>query len=100
MGRVDSVHGKRSVRFFFNNQEVDAYEGQSVAAALLAVGQQTLRKTALRGEPRGLFCGMGVCHDCIVRIDGRPSCQACLTPVIDGMNVEAQIGHGTWSTDT
>ena len=84
----------RRVRFFFNDREVEAYEGESVAAALLATGQCILRRTPRRNEPRGLFCGMGVCFDCLMRIDDQPNRQACLTPVADGMRVEMQDGKG------
>jgi aerobic-type carbon monoxide dehydrogenase small subunit (CoxS/CutS family) len=99
MGRMDNAHGKRPVEFFFNDQKFEAHEGESVAAALLAAGQRTLRKTPRREESRGLFCGMGICYDCVVCIDGQPNRQACLTPVTDGMRVEVQIGHGIWSTE-
>jgi predicted molibdopterin-dependent oxidoreductase YjgC len=99
MRRMDNPHRSRTVRFYFNAREFEAYEGETVAAALLATGQCVLRKTARRNQPRGLFCGMGVCFDCLVCIDGQPGRQACLTPVSDGMRVELQIGNGTWSAD-
>jgi predicted molibdopterin-dependent oxidoreductase YjgC len=99
MRRLDNPHRSRPVQFFVNDRESEAYEGETVAAALLAAGQCILRKTARRNETRGLFCGMGVCFDCLVSIDGRPNRQACLTPVTDGMRVEIQIGNGNWSAD-
>ena len=46
------------------------------------------------GAPRGVFCGMGVCFDCLVVIDGEPSRRACVTFVTEGMRVETQIGFG------
>jgi aerobic-type carbon monoxide dehydrogenase small subunit (CoxS/CutS family) len=67
-----------------------------VAAALLAAGKRSLRVTPRRGEPRGLFCGMGVCFDCLVEVDGRPSVRACRTTVKAGMRVETQQGLGSW----
>ncbi len=61
----------------------------SVAAALLASGHgPAVRRSERRGEPRGLFCGMGVCFDCLVTVDGRSGVRACMTPVRDGMKVE------------
>ena len=66
---------------------MSALEGETVAAALTAAGIRTLR-TNERGEPRGVFCGMGVCFDCLVRIDGRASQRACMTKVAGGMRIE------------
>lgn len=80
--------------FSFDGKPVAAYQGESVAAALMAAGYRTLRSTPARGEPRGVFCGMGVCFDCLVVVDGRLSTRACLTPVAEGMRVETQIGNG------
>jgi succinate dehydrogenase/fumarate reductase-like Fe-S protein len=82
------------VRFFYNGQPTQAIEGQTVAAALLSMNQRILRKTPRRHEPRGLLCGMGVCFDCLMRIDDRPNQQACLTLIADGMRVETQAGNG------
>jgi predicted molibdopterin-dependent oxidoreductase YjgC len=83
------------VRFTFDGREVLAYEGETVAAALLAAGYRVLRVTIRRSEPCGYFCGIGVCFQCLVQIDGRPGVQACRTPVADGMRVETQHGTGS-----
>jgi len=66
-----------------------ARRGQTVAAVLIASGQLVLRRTA-RGAPRGVFCGMGVCYDCVVTIDGVPDQRACMTPARPGMSVHLQ----------
>jgi predicted molibdopterin-dependent oxidoreductase YjgC len=84
----------RRLHFTFDGRPVLACEGETIAAALLGTGQRTLRNTSRAGAPRGLFCGMGVCFDCLVRVDGRPNMRACQTPVADGMIVETQLGHG------
>ncbi len=61
----------------------------TVAAALLDDGRgPALRRTDLSGQPRGLFCGMGLCFDCLVTVDGRPDVRACITNVRDGMRIE------------
>ena len=79
--------------FTFDGEPIVAFRGESVAAALLAAGRRTLRLTAV-GAPRGVFCGMGVCFDCLVVIDGEPSRRACMTFVTEGMRVETQVGFG------
>jgi len=77
-----------------NDRPVTAYLGESVAAVLIAEGYRAFRRTARAGEPRGLFCGMGVCYDCLVVIDGQPGRRACMTDVRDGMRVALQEGWG------
>ena len=80
-----------------DGEELTAYEGESIAAALLASGRRFTRWTARAGEPRGYFCGMGVCQDCLVTVDGLPNVRACMTPVRDRLRVETQRGLGDWS---
>src|SRR5438034_4299003 len=62
--------------------------GDTVAAALVDAGELTCRVTR-QGDPRGIFCGMGVCHDCVMLVDGVPL-RTCMTPVRDGMQVEVE----------
>jgi predicted molibdopterin-dependent oxidoreductase YjgC len=69
-----------------------ARAGDTVAAAMLATGLLACRTTPVSGAPRGPYCLMGVCFDCLVTIDGAPNRQACLVPVADGMRVERQQG--------
>ncbi len=76
------------VTILVDGQAVGADGTSSVAAALIAVLGPRLRTTARAGEPRGLFCGMGICFDCLVTIDGRAGVRACMTRVRDGMRVE------------
>lgn len=78
------------IRLFVDGREISAFAGESVAAALLAAGIRALRETGREHAPRGLFCGMGVCFDCLVSVDGRPNLRACMTPVAEGMRVETR----------
>jgi glycine/D-amino acid oxidase-like deaminating enzyme len=70
----------------FDGRPIPALEGETVAAALAAAGERVLRRTS-GGAPRGVFCGMGACFDCLVTIDGRAQQRACMTKVADGMQV-------------
>jgi D-hydroxyproline dehydrogenase subunit gamma len=83
---------RASVRLTVDSSAVTAAPGDSVAAALLAAGLVACRTTPVSGMPRGPYCMMGVCFDCLVTIDGVGSRQACLTRVQDGMVVETQQG--------
>ncbi|MFR9796349.1 (2Fe-2S)-binding protein [Streptomyces sp. MS06] len=62
-------------------------EGQTVAAALVAAGRVAWRTTRVRHRPRGVFCGIGVCFDCLVTIDGAGGLRACLVQARPGMTV-------------
>jgi predicted molibdopterin-dependent oxidoreductase YjgC len=90
--------GQRNVRISLDGHPLSARESQTVAAALLASGRRLLRRTARLGEPRGLFCGMGICFDCVMQIDGRPNVRSCQALVRDGMQVVTQVGDGAWET--
>ena len=79
-----------------DGHQLAAYEGESIAAALVASGRRFTRWTARTEEPRGYYCGMGVCQDCLVTVDGLPNVRACMTPVRDGLRVETQRGLGDW----
>ena len=60
--------------------------GRSLAAALIGAGVRRLRRSPRAMQPRGAFCMMGVCQECLVHVDGRLE-QACLTPVRPDMSV-------------
>jgi predicted molibdopterin-dependent oxidoreductase YjgC len=77
------------IAFRFEEREMPAYPGETVAGALLAAGVRTFRQS-VGGQPRGYYCGMGVCFECRVRIDGRANQRACMTPVRAGMHVQVQ----------
>lgn len=73
-----------------DGEPIRAFPGETVAGALLAAGKYALRVTR-RGNPRGVFCGIGYCFDCRMSIDGRPDERACLTPARPGCHVLIQL---------
>jgi predicted molibdopterin-dependent oxidoreductase YjgC len=77
------------VNLTFNGAPLPAAPGHSVGAALTEAGISAWRTTRRGGRPRGLFCGIGICFDCLLTIDGRPNQRACVVPVRDGMIVES-----------
>ncbi len=87
------ARGRRIV-FSIDGKSVTAYEGETVAGVLLAIGHIQSRISPTRSEARGYYCGMGACWDCALVIDGRPNQRACVTPVADGMRIETQTGFG------
>ena len=81
-----------NIEFTFDGEKIEAITGQSVAAALLAANQRALRKTRFNNNDHGVFCGIGVCFDCLVVIDGIANQRACLIEAKPGMKVQTQVG--------
>ena len=90
LGKADK---KNIVTLLVDGESIKALEGEPIAAALLAVDRSVFRYTAKRNEPRGVFCALGRCTDCVMVVDGRPNVRTCVTPVRDGMVVETQVGR-------
>jgi len=76
----------KQVTLTYEGTPIIAYEGETLAVALLAAGVPAFALTR-EGHPRLPFCNMGTCFDCSVTIDGRRLVRACLTDVRDGMRV-------------
>ena len=85
-----SKASKAEVIFTFNGETFKGTEGQSIAAALMATGVRELRKTRFDEEPRLIFCGIGICFDCVVVVDGVANQRACLVEINDGAKIESQ----------
>ncbi|MDD3367582.1 MAG: (2Fe-2S)-binding protein [Lachnospiraceae bacterium] len=80
------------VKFFYNDQEIEGYEGEPIAAALKAAGLMVHRYTKKEHKPRGIFCAIGRCTDCVMVVDGKPNIRTCVTPLKEGMKVQTQYG--------
>ncbi|MFE9448126.1 (2Fe-2S)-binding protein [Streptomyces sp. NPDC006739] len=78
----------------FDDRTLAALPGQTVAAALWSAGVTAWRSTRRTGRPRGVFCGIGVCFDCLVTVNGRPNQRACLIPARPGDVIRTQEGTG------
>ncbi|WP_312113468.1 (2Fe-2S)-binding protein [Brevibacillus reuszeri] len=77
----------RQVSFSFNEVELIGYEGEPIAAALMASGIRTIRSCEVSAEPRGIFCGIGHCFECRAEVDGVPNVRTCLTPLRQGARI-------------
>lgn len=80
-----------------DGRPVKAVEGEPIAAALIAAGFSSFRNTPARHEPRGVFCAIGRCTDCVMTVDGIPNIRTCITPAKEGMRITTQRGLGEWS---
>lgn len=83
-----------SVQILVDGVPLTADAGAALTAVLVAAGHWVLRTHPLTGEPRGPLCGMGVCLECEVTVDGQPGTRACLTSVADGMQVRTSAPAG------
>ena len=89
--RIGSVE-KRGAEFqiTLDGREVSAYAGETIATVLLAEGDIILRRTSKEDKPRSVFCGIGICFDCLVTVNGVPNQRACMTLARPGCVVSRQ----------
>lgn len=78
------------ISFIFDGEPVTAFRGDTIASALYATGVRSWRRST-HGEERGVFCGIGVCMDCLVTVDGHADQRACQILVSPGMVVETNM---------
>ena len=86
----------KKVQITVDDKMIDAYEGEMIASALTAAGIKSLRYTSKKHEPRGIYCAIGRCTDCVMVVNGRPNVRTCITPVTEGMKIKTQEGLGEW----
>lgn len=82
------------ITFTYNGEEIEAYEGDTIAAALHAAGVRVLGHSQELHRPRGFYCAIGNCSSCMMVVDGVPNVKTCVTEVKQGMKVETQVGKG------
>jgi len=87
---------RKKVYIFVDGKKVTAYDGEVIAAVLWAEGIKKFRYTKKEKQPRGYFCGIGRCTDCVMTVDGVPNVRTCITTVKEGMKIETQKGLGKW----
>lgn len=82
----------RLVAFTYDGKQLEGYEGEPIAAALKAAGVMVHRYTQKQHKPRGIFCAIGRCTDCVMVVNGKPNIRTCVTPLEEGMAVQTQYG--------
>lgn len=80
------------VKFTFDGKEMEGFEGEPIAAALKAAGVMVHRYTKKEHKPRGIFCAIGRCTDCVMIVNGVPNVRTCITPLKEGIVVQTQYG--------
>jgi len=84
----------KPVSICLNGKKIEAYEGETILAALYASGIKSYSKSVKYGRPRGFFCGIGKCSSCLMRVNSMPHVRTCVTLVEDGMKIEYEKGRG------
>ena len=82
----------KKILFQYNGKSMEGFEGEPIAAALRAAGIMAHRYTQKKQQPRGIFCAIGRCTDCVMVVNGIPNVRTCITPLEEGMDVRTQYG--------
>lgn len=88
---LGKLEERKKVKFTFDEKELEGYEGEPIAAALKEAGVMVHRYTK-KGSPRGIFCAIGRCTDCVMVVNGKVNVRTCITPLEEGMVVQTQYG--------
>ena len=85
-----------AISITIDGHKVEAYSGETIATVLLTSGHNIFQHTGEALLPRSLYCGMGICFNCLVTVDGVPNILACVTQATAGMSIETRGGdhHG------
>jgi len=84
----------REITFYFEGKPMKGYEGETIAAALVANGVKVFRYSEKHNRARGFFCAVGKCSSCLMVVDGKPNTMVCMEPLRAGVTVERQRGRG------
>jgi predicted molibdopterin-dependent oxidoreductase YjgC len=95
VSQAEARPADRVIQLTLDGRVLTARTGDSVAAALIDAGIVSWRRTRKDALPRGLFCGIGICYDCLITIDGHPDQRACMAPVSVGMQLSTERRDAT-----
>lgn len=89
---LEKIEKGKLVSFELDGNTMEGYEGEPIAVALRAAGVMTHIHTSKYHKPRGIFCAIGRCTDCVMIVDDKPNVRTCVTPLKQGMKVQTQYG--------
>lgn len=84
----------KKIKFTVDGREYEGYQGEPIAAALLAAAIKVLSRSIKYNRPRGFFCAIGRCSSCLMKVNGVPNVRTCVTKLQGGMKIETQKGKG------
>ncbi|HHZ11657.1 MAG TPA: (2Fe-2S)-binding protein [Acholeplasmataceae bacterium] len=91
---LDFGRERRRIAFTYEGETFYGYEGDTIAAALIAAGVVKFRESLVRKRPRGLYCAIGNCSSCHMIVNGEANIKTCITPLEEGLRVEMQKDRG------
>jgi hypothetical protein len=92
---IHGIEPGRALEFTFEGKTLSGFAGESVASALMRAGIRGQRSTLRRSAPRGYYCGMGLCWDCAVHVEGEGVVRSCGFMLRPGLRVKAADGDLT-----
>src|ERR671935_114580 len=95
----ERIDRSRGLTFYFDDDLVEAFEGDTVGSALFAAGRRVFSRSFKYHRPRGLLCASGGCPNCMMQVDGGPNVRVCVEPVREGAQVRAQNVLGSLERD-
>ena len=89
---LGDLEEKPIIKIEVDGEIMEAREGEPISTALLAEGKMVFRYTNKYHTPRGVFCAIGRCTDCMMVVDGVANVRTCITSVKAGMKIQTQYG--------
>lgn len=91
---LGTIEKGRRIQFTFDGNSMEGFEDEPIAMALRSNGVMVHRRTTKKNEPRGIFCAIGRCTDCIMIVNGIPNVRTCVEQLKEGMVIQTQMGVG------
>lgn len=87
---------EQEIHFTYNGKAMVGYPGDTIAAALFDNGIRHFSDSVVHQRPRGLYCAIGNCGSCYMRVNDVDHVKTCLTLLEEGMRVESdkkEVNH-------
>jgi predicted molibdopterin-dependent oxidoreductase YjgC len=88
ISNLSPIRERRPIEVTIDGRKAQAFKGELVSTVLQAEGIVAFARKSTTGRLSGIYCGMGVCYECLVTIDGVPNVRACQTYASDQMAIE------------
>ena len=89
--RTHTHLANNAIEIEIDGEKISAFRGESVAAVLMVSGTRIFTKPSRYNLSRTMYCGMGICHQCLVSVDGVRDVRACMTEIYPGIRIETQL---------
>ena len=87
---LGDIENRKKITVKVDGVEIEAYQGETIASALVSAGIKVFRNTKKLKEPRRIFCAVGRCTDCVMTVDEKTNVRTCITTIKEGMEIQTQ----------